>query len=301
MPELQLDPPLAALAGAVPPAPEWFARNIAAPAERFSVTVDGTAIDCRAWGERGRPGLVFFHGNAAHLAWWSFLLPFFAATHRVVAFSLSGMGESGWREEYSTEHYLHEGLAAAEAGGACLAGPPIIIGHSAGGMPVIGIAARFADRLRAAILVDSGLPGDEMMGAPPRPSGRSYPDIASALARFRLSPQQPCANLYVADFIARQGLQQLDNGEYGWRFDPRLFGSLDFGDPWVDLANAKVPLAIVRGELSELTGGRMDARMRRVVPAGTLFVDIPEAYHHVMIDQPLALAAALRALIEAWA
>ncbi len=300
MPEMQIDPPLAALGGAVPAAPEWFLRNIAAPVERFSVEVGGTVIDCRAWGERGRPGLVFLHGNAAHLAWWSFLLPFFAPTHRVVTFSLSGMGESGWRETYSTEDYLHEGLAAAEAGGACLEGPPIVIGHSAGGMPVLGMAARHPDRLRAAILVDTGLPGDEMDVAPPRPRGRSYPEIASALARFRLSPPQPCANLYIADFIARHGLEQRDNGEYAWRFDHRLFGHLDFGDTWGDLANARVPLAIVRGELSELTGGRMGARVRRVAPAGTVFVDIPEAYHHVMIDQPLALTATLRTLIETW-
>jgi pimeloyl-ACP methyl ester carboxylesterase len=33
-------------------------------------------------------------------------------------------------------------------------------------------------------------------------------------------------------------------------------------------------------------------------PFGTPFVDIPEAGHHVMVDQPLALVAALRALIE---
>jgi pimeloyl-ACP methyl ester carboxylesterase len=37
----------------------------------------------------------------------------------------------------------------------------------------------------------------------------------------------------------------------------------------------------------------MAARM----PAGTPLIPIPEAYHHVMADQPLALVAALRALL----
>ena len=36
------------------------------------------------------------------------------------------------------------------------------------------------------------------------------------------------------------------------------------------------------------------------LPAGSPHVVIPEAEHHVMIDQPLAFVAALRALLEAW-
>jgi len=30
-------------------------------------------------------------------------------------------------------------------------------------------------------------------------------------------------------------------------------------------------------------------------------VEIPEAYHHVMLDQPLAFVATLRAILDAWA
>jgi hypothetical protein len=29
-------------------------------------------------------------------------------------------------------------------------------------------------------------------------------------------------------------------------------------------------------------------------------IEIPDSHHHVMIDQPLALVAALRALLAAW-
>jgi pimeloyl-ACP methyl ester carboxylesterase len=45
----------------------------------------------------------------------------------------------------------------------------------------------------------------------------------------------------------------------------------------------------------------MKARMRATLPQGTPFIEIPEAYHHVQADQPLALVAALRSLLEAWA
>ena len=33
---------------------------------------------------------------------------------------------------------------------------------------------------------------------------------------------------------------------------------------------------------------------------GTLFFEIPEAHHHVMADEPLALVTATRAIIAAW-
>lgn len=301
MSEDNMEPPLLGLEGTSPPAPEWFTRALAVPFESYTVTVDDAAIDCRAWGERGKPGLVFFHGNAAHLGWWSFLAPLFAADYRVVAFSLSGMGASDRRPAYSTELYIREGLAAAEAGGALLAGPPVMIGHSAGGMPVFGLAARFPERLRAAIVVDTGLPGPEMTAKPPRHTGRTYPSLSAALDRFRLSPPQPCENIYIADYIARLGVIRRDDGNFAWRFDPRLMEARDLGDSWADLAGAKVPLALIRGERSWLSGGAMEQRMRRTAPAGTPCIAIPEAYHHVMVDQPLALVAALRTLLEAWA
>ena len=37
--------------------------------------------------------------------------------------------------------------------------------------------------------------------------------------------------------------------------------------------------------------------MRETLPAGSPFVGVPEAGHHLMVDQPLAVVAALRALL----
>ena len=292
--------PLRGMNGVVPPAPRWFEANVAAPYESFVVEVEGATIDCRAWGERGKPGLVFLHGNAAHLGWWSFLTPFFADDYRVVVLSFSGMGRSDRRPHYSMDQYTAEAWAAAEAGGACLAGPPVLIGHSAGGIPVMGSAARLSNRMRAGVIVDTGLPGPEMIKVSTRPSYRTYADLPAALDRFRLSPNQPCENIYIADYIARMGLKQVEDGSWTWRFDRTIWGGMDLGDPWADLAEAKARLAIIRGACSELTAGPMNERFVHTAPAGTPFIEIPDAYHHVMVDQPLALVSALRALLAAW-
>lgn len=300
--EVDPAPPLRGLNGAVPPAPDWFCSAIDAPFDSGHVESGGAMIEYRAWGDQGKPGLLLFHGNGAHLGWWSFLAPLLSDTHRVVAFSLSGMGQSSWRDgTYRVGDYVQEGLAAAEAGGAYACGPPVFVGHSVGGLPVMRAAARCPERLRAAIIVDCGMPGPDMIEVAQLTRARTYPDLASALDRFRLSPPQPCENLYIADYLARMAVKQDNDGRWSWRFDRRLWGDLDVGDPWADLATVRAPLAVIRGEFSALSGGATLQRMKEVAPEGTPFIDIPSACHHVMIDQPLALVASLRTLLAAWA
>jgi pimeloyl-ACP methyl ester carboxylesterase len=54
------------------------------------------------------------------------------------------------------------------------------------------------------------------------------------------------------------------------------------------------------GERSNLMGQETMDYMFAKVPAGFKKVAIPDADHHVMIDQPLAFVAAVRALLASW-
>ncbi|MHB8285667.1 MAG: alpha/beta fold hydrolase, partial [Caulobacteraceae bacterium] len=83
--------PLARFHGERPPAPAWFAAALAQAPDRSFVPVEGVNIELLAWGERGRPGLLFLHGGRAHADWFSFIAPFFADDYRVGAVSMSGM------------------------------------------------------------------------------------------------------------------------------------------------------------------------------------------------------------------
>ncbi len=200
-------PPLAPFAGEVPPAPEWFGKALAHTPERSTVEVEGVAIEVLAWGERGKPGLLLMHGNGAHADWWSFIAPFFADTHRVAALSWSGMGRSGWRQQYSVELFTREALAAAEHAGLFDgATPPVFVGHSFGGMLTLGAAAAYGKRLAGAIIIDSPVrrPEDQWRGPPQRSRPNAvYATLPEALARFRFAPPQACENPYIADYIAR--------------------------------------------------------------------------------------------------
>src|SRR3546814_11355163 len=51
--------------------PGWFASALAVAPERGTCEVSGTAIETLAWGERGKPGLLFLHGNGGHADWRS--------------------------------------------------------------------------------------------------------------------------------------------------------------------------------------------------------------------------------------
>ena len=211
--------PLAALAGSPPPAPGWFAEAIRVRPESRFVSVKGARIHYLCWGEKTRPGLLLVHGNAAHAHWWSFIAPFLARDHHVVAMDLSGMGDSEWRvpqggaSAYSMGLFAAEELAVLEDAG-LFAGPkpPVIAAHSFGGFVTMKAAAEFGARLSGVVIIDSPVNPPNRAGAPaihkPHPH-KIYPSLAAALARFRLMPPQTSENLYLLDWVARHSLKEI--------------------------------------------------------------------------------------------
>jgi pimeloyl-ACP methyl ester carboxylesterase len=299
----EISAPLARFKGARPPAPAWFEWAIAQAPRRSTFEAEGAPIELLTWGQVGKPGLLFLHGNGAHADWWSFIAPFFAEDWRVAAISWSGMGDSGRRERYSAEILAQEIFAAFDAAELEAGGEkPILIAHSFGGFPTMYCAGRYEDRLRAAILVDSSVhpPERRWDGPPPRSQpNRVYSTLEEALARFRLAPPQGCESLYIADYIARRSLKEVDGG-WTWKFDPFQWQHFERPDFSRILTEIRAPTAMVWGDRSGLmdkeTIDYMLSRMPRDMPK----VVIPDADPHVMVDQPLAFVAAIRALLAGW-
>ncbi len=298
--------PLAAFHGARPPAPAWFDAAMATLPETSRVTVAGVALDVLAWGERGQPGLLFLHGNGAHAGWWRFIAPFFAASHRVAAFSWSGMGGSGHRAEYTMDGFVDEMFAVAAATG--LGERPLVVAHSFGGFVAMTAAHRRGAELGGAVIVDTPFrrPGEEWTGRPPNATNRPhklYPTLAEALARFRYAPMQPSANAFITDSIARGSLIEV-SGEQGsgwtWAFDPYLFSRFETPNNPRLLVEPACPIGFIWGEDSMLLPPERVAYIRSQLPAGSPMVGIPDAHHHVMVDQPLAFVTALRGMLSVW-
>lgn len=321
-PGADLHAPLAGLGGIAPPAPEWFDAALAAAPEVSFVEVDGAAIETLVWGQRGNPGLLLLHGNGAHARWWSHLAPFLATDHRVAAMSWSGMGGSQWRERYSLDTFVAEMMAVIDAAGLAEGGArPIVVAHSFGGFVTMACAARHGERLRGAVIVDTPLwppHRRRVREAMRRARGRRgptrvYPTLEEALVRFRLLPPQPVEPLYIVDHIARHSLREVprpalaqgtsdraDAGGWTWRFDPLMWQQYAPGDPDRDFTSARCPLAYVYGERSALMNDEVLAHLRSLARPGMPLLGVPDAQHHLLIDQPIAFVSMLRGLFACW-
>lgn len=283
-----IEPPEAA-------APPWFRRALASAPEHHDVDVAGTRIHYRAWGEPGRPGLVLVHGGAAHSGWWDHVAPQLQS-HRVVALDLSGHGDSGRREAYDPRLWAQEIVAvSADAG----FDRPVVVGHSMGGWAAVTTGVEHADRVRAVAVLDSPLndqPPEERQLEKRRRPTRVYATLDEALGRFSTLPPQAVVLPYVRDHVARQSLRPVDGG-WTWKFDPSFFGRrLLLRDL---LPKVACPLALFRSEHGLVTT-EMAAEMAELVGGRLAVVDVPDAGHHPMLDQPLALVTGLRTLLALW-
>lgn len=287
-----------------PDAPEWFRAALAVPFEDADVTVAGSRIHYVAWGEPGRRGLVFVHGGGAHAHWWTHVAARFSAGFRVVALDLSGHGDSDHRDEYKIDEWTEEVVTVAHAGG--IAGPPVVIGHSMGGFVTITTAALHGEQLAGVIVCDSPVTAPdpevesyrlrEAFGRP-----RTYEHIEDALVRFRTVPPQAHYCDFVVDHVARRSLRRVDGG-WQWKFDRRIFEQFARSMRGVALPylpKVRCRFALLRSEYGLVTpdiGASMYEALGRVAPV----IEIPEAGHHAMLDQPLVLLTALRTLLADW-
>ena len=282
--------------------PAWFLEAVAAPYEEGSVSVKGTDIHYLEWGKRGQPGLVFVHGGAAHAHWWSYLAPFFAHRWHAVALDMSGHGDSGRRPDYSHDLWAQEVLTVAES--VRFPGPPVIVGHSLGGVVTIETAASHGDLIAGAVVVDSPVRGPDPESAEGA-SGRSpfkrpgvYPDKETAVGRFRLIPDQPAENQYILDHIADHSVVETEAG-WTWKFDPHLFEQT-LVSLHEELASVTGRIALLRGEHSVVVPPDVAEYMYGLMKRNAPVASIPDAHHHLIVDQPLAFVAALRTLLADW-
>ena len=129
---------------------------------------------------------------------------------------------------------------------------------------------------------------------------RTYETFDDALARFRLLPAQTCDNPFLVEFIARHSLKQVEGG-WSWKFDPHAMGAKRWKEPFHEhMANMKCRTALIHGELSALVKPEGAAYMSSLMGPQSPVVELPQAQHHMMLDQPLAFVAAVRALLDAW-
>jgi pimeloyl-ACP methyl ester carboxylesterase len=294
--------------------PAWFSANLAVPYESCFVDVDGAPVHYRRWGDTTKPGLLFVHGGAANASWFTFLAPFFVRTHHVAAIDLSGMGDSSPRPSYHKDQFVADVLGVLRHSG-MLDHPtkPVVVGHSMGGMVTAQLGRERADALLGVVICDvASMPRDpeafaaafaeRRISGPPTVK-KYYPTRDAALARYRLAPAQPCVNQYILDYLATESVHETAEG-WTWKFDVGVFSmerpSPD--GPPMDLRFDGIGCraALVYGSRSHFADEATLGFMREETGGRVPIVIVPDAHHHLFIDQPLAFTAAVQAIVATW-
>jgi pimeloyl-ACP methyl ester carboxylesterase len=282
--------------------PAWFSRALEAPAESRFVDVDGAPIHYLSWNAQDahKPGLLFAHGFRAPARWWSFIAPFFLSRFRVVSMDFAGMGDSGSRPQYEPALFSRDIVGVIEHAGL---GAATLVGHSFGGGRIARTCADHPQHVQRAVIIDSYIPVPEVartLSPPPLRPKRIYPTFAAARERFRLIPEENCAAPYVLDHVGRHSLRQTDGG-WTWKFDDNFSPRQNEADAhWAAhvLARIDSPVTFIYGDRSAIVSRAHAHAIMKHLRNGRGPIAIPQSHHHhVMLDQPLALVAALRAIL----
>ena len=275
-------------------APDWLVNAWRQQAEVRSVDVEGAAVRYRAWGlaDADKPGLILVHGFRAHARWWDHIAPFFTDRFRVVAPDLSGMGDSDWRPGYSRRQMGRELLAVIDDAGLDKAH---LVTHSFGSVVGLHCAAMNPDRFARVVVIDAFVFRPEDEPNIPDPSQKYYPAREAALARFRLLPEGKCPDPFIKSYIGENSIKLTDKG-WTWKFDAVAPESLFPEQIRHEIRGMSVPADFIYGGLSEVVGPDEARSFVENVANCGVPVMIPNSDHHIMIEQPLALVAALNGL-----
>ena len=275
--------------------PDWFWEAIDVEPVTKTVEVDECDVSYRHYEAIGKPGMLLIHGMNAHSRWWDFIAPQLLDRYQVAAMDLTGMGDSDYRYEYSSNTYADEILAVLDD--AKFGTDSIVVAHSFGGYMAVRAANKAPDRFKALVMVDSGIrhPDDPvpeqiwMSGA----RSKIYPDKETALNRFRVQPPQPCDNEFLLQYIARNSLMPVDGG-WTWKFDEDLLTSLTDAERKPEEFQAlTTTLGVIFGADSELFSRRTLEYMQELISEPFLIKEIANAQHHLFLDQPQAFVESL--------
>ncbi|HEY6641650.1 alpha/beta hydrolase [Povalibacter sp.] len=284
--------------------PAWFSKAVAHPTQSHFVDIDGTPIHYLTWNahETTKPGLLLAHGFRAHARWWSCIAPYLVDRFRVVALDFSGMGDSGQRAHYSHECFVKDVAGVIDNAGF---EQVTLVGHSFGGSRVLGTCAAHPQRVEHAVIIDSYIPIPEFPRRERFPdlprTKRTYATYEAARERFKLVPEHNCSAPYVLDYVAMHSMKQVADG-WTWKFHEDYARTID--DPAAEAAHnaaligqVAMPVSVIYGDQSIVMTKPLAEALTRRLQQGRGPIEIPESHHHVLLDQPLSLVSALRAVL----
>lgn len=278
-------------------APPWFLHNIDIPHLSIQTRIAGRSVHMLAWNwdNTGLPTLMLVHGFGAHAHWWSYLAPYFRDRYRIVALDLPGMGDSEPPAVYDDDCFARAITGCIEEH---QLQPVCIIGHSFGGAQSLRAIAMSPHLFSRGIVVDTNvrLPPEPLIRRlQPKGSHKPSPTRADCMARFRLVPPQPNYIDALVHYIAHHSCTG-EPQNWHWKSDPNCLNAGEIENSDI-LRAVSTPIDMIYGEKSFLNIENKPARVLSHFPRAGTLLTIPNAGHHIMVDHPLELIAAIKTLL----
>jgi pimeloyl-ACP methyl ester carboxylesterase len=246
--------------------------------------------------------IVLVHGNSANAWWWRFLADSIAAPNLdLIALDLRGHGDSAWARPpaYSPQDYAEDLAALIRELGLK---QPVVVGHSMGGVATLAFAERFPAMARAVVAIDVAITSTPRRNRYLRHLKALptvvFPDLATALIRFRLTPNEGAIPPDVVAAVARQSLMRTEEGGYTLKFDRESFFGSDGLDVAATISRIRLPMLLIRAGESRIMLAEAASRASASNLRAKL-ITIPAAHHHLPLERPIELARAIEEFARA--
>ena len=246
------------------------------------------------WNPHAPRTVILLHGNTANAWWWEPLARVIAADYRLLALDQRGHGDSQWARPaaYSPDDYAND-IARFVAHAAADAEKLVVVGHSMGGLNVLAFALNHPERARGAIAIDIPVTStrgrDRYLQRLKSLPVVTYPDLATARARFRLIPKEGAVAPDVLHEIAEKSLARTDEGRWTLKFDRECFFGGDGMVVLDTIREIRIPTMLVRAGHSRIMTAEGAEHARAANPKVRV-VTIADAHHHVILERPEAVA-----------
>jgi pimeloyl-ACP methyl ester carboxylesterase len=237
------------------------------------------------------PALLLLHPFPFDRRSWSEVSALLSAQHRVIAADIRGFGESPVSGPYSLEDCAEDATALLDHLGVPMA---TVVGLSMGGYVALALAALRPARLAGLVLCDTRAAADSEAGLKAREDGIKMVQ-SGGLSAFLdgmpvrlLSPRAPDALKRRVRTLSEQKAEAVVHALAAMRDRPdrsALLGSLH------------LPSLVMVGAGDTVTPPSEARTMAQAIP-GSRFVELAEAGHLSMLEQPEAFAAALSAFLD---
>jgi pimeloyl-ACP methyl ester carboxylesterase len=245
------------------------------------------------WNSGAPRAALLAHGNSANAWWWRMAAePLAADGLRIVALDFRGHGDSEWVRPaaYSPADYAGDIARLIESLGL---DRPLVAGHSMGGIAVLAFALRHPRLARAAVAIDIAVTSsprrDRYLRRLKTLPTIGYPDLETAIERYRLMPNEGEFAPGVLREIAAKSVARAPGGRCTMKFDRESF----FGGDGLDVAGAirkvSIPLLLVRAERSRIMTETAAVAAAQSNPLVRL-ITIPASHHHIPLERPCELA-----------